>query len=300
MSWSERDIPSQAGRLAVVTGATGGIGLEAARALAAAGAQVVIASRDAAKGAAALAQLAGAAVSFERLDLAELASVRAFAQRMLDAGRSVDVLINNAGLMAPPKRAVTPDGVELQFGVNYLGHFALTGLLLPLLRQAASARVVDLSSLAHQMGRLDFADLQSDRYAPMKAYGRSKAAMLMFAQAFQRRSEAAGWGVSAYAAHPGWAMTGLMRPHDAVSRVAMKVADFVAPAIGQSAAAGALPTLYAATAPQARPGGYTGPDGGLELKGAPRPAKVAAFIHDVADQDRLWVESERLSGVAYG
>lgn len=304
MGWSVRDIPSQAGRLAVVTGATSGIGLEAARALAAAGAQVTIASRDPAKGAQAVSQLRGGpggeAVGFERLDLGDLASVRAFAGRMLAADRPVDLLVNNAGLMGPPRRETTVDGFERQFGVNYLGHFALTGLLLPLLRRAPGARVVDLASLAHAMGRLDFADLQSERYSPMKAYGRSKAAMLMFAQAFQRRSEAAGWGVSAFAAHPGFAITDLVRPQGGAGKLAVKAVALVAPAFGQPAAAGALPTLYAATAPDARPGGYTGPDGVLELKGAPRPAKVAGFIRDPADQDRLWGESERLTGVAYG
>ena len=301
MAWSAHDIPQQVGRLAVVTGATSGVGLEAARALLAAGAQVVIASRDAAKGAAALAALGGAdGVRFRRLDLGELASVRAFADGLLDDGAPVDILINNAGLMGPPRREVTPDGFERQFGVNYLGHFALTGLLLPLLRRASGARVVDLSSLAHGAGRLDFADLQSERYTPMRAYGRSKAAMLMFAETFQRRSEAAGWGVSAFAAHPGWAATDLLRPQDGPSRAMMGLAKLVEPALGQSAAQGALPVLYAATAPAARPGGYTGPDGFLELKGEPRPARVTAFIHDQADQDRLWAESERLTGVAYG
>ena len=304
MDWSAADIPDQAGRTAVVTGATGGLGYATAAALAVAGAQVVIASRDAGKGRVALEALRrdapAAEVRFALLDLAALASVRAFAQRMLEAGAPLDVLVNNAGIMAPSKRQTTPDGFERQFGVNYLGHFALTGLLLPLLQAGAGARVVDVSSLAHSAGRLDFADLQSERYSPMRAYGRSKAAMLMFAEAFQRRSLAAGWGVDAFAAHPGFAATDLVRAGEGGSKLAAKGIALVGPMLGQSAARGALPILYAATAPAAAPGGYTGPDGFMELKGAPKPAKVAAFIGDRDAQDRLWAESERLTGVRYG
>ena len=304
MGWSTADMPGQAGRLAVVTGGTGGLGFETVAALAAAGAHVVIASRDAGKGAEALARLAPRApreaVRFELMDLADLASVRDFAGRMLARDQPLDLLVNNAGVMGGAQRRLTADGFERQFGVNYLGHFALTGLLLPLLRRGAGARVVNVSSLAHQAGRLDFADLQSERYSAMAAYGRSKAAMLMFAQALQRRSSAQDWGVTAFAAHPGFSTTGLLRPDSAAARVAIKAVDLVAPLVGQSAAQGALPILYAATAPQAQPGGYTGPDGLLELRGAPKPAKVAPFIRDAAAQDRLWRDSERLTGVAYG
>ena len=304
MGWSTADMPTQAGRRAVVTGATGGLGFETAAALAAAGAQVVIASRDPAKGAQALERLAGraprGAVRFELLDLADLASVRAFAGRMLEEDRPLDLLVNNAGVMGGARRQLTADGFERQFGVNYLGHFALTGLLSPQLRRAGGARVVNVSSLAHQAGRLDFADLQSERYSPMAAYGRSKAAMLMFAQALQRRSEAQGWGVAAFAAHPGFSATGLLRPQGAAAKAVIKVVELAAPLVGQSAAQGALPILFAATAAQAQAGGYTGPDGALELRGAPKPAKVARFIDDPVAQDRLWTDSERLTGVSFG
>lgn len=304
MGWTTKDIPAQAGRLAVVTGATGGLGFEIAAALAAAGAQVVIASRDGAKGAAALARLHGrsppGAVRFEPLDLADLASVRAFADRLLEAGRPLHLLVNNAGVMGAPKRRTTTDGLEETFAVNHLGHFALTGRLLPLLRRAPGrSRVVAVSSLAHAAGRLDFADLQSGRYASMRAYGRSKAAALMFARAFQRRSEADGWEVDALAAHPGWAATDLLRPQAGLAGVLVKAVEAVAPAFAQSAAAGALPILYAATSPGAEPGGYYGPDGPLEVRGSPAPAKAAGFTGDVVDQDRLWAESERLTGVRF-
>lgn len=305
MRWTTTDIPPQAGRLAVVTGATGGLGFETAAALAAAGAQVVIASRDAAKGAAALARLAGRnpreAVRFERLDLADLASVRAFADGLVAAGRPVDLLVNNAGVMGAAKRRLTADGFEETFGVNHLGAFALTGRLLPLLRRAAGgARVVGVSSLAHAAGRLDFADLQSERYSGLKAYGRSKAALLMFMRALQRRSEAAGWGVRALAAHPGWAATDFLRPQPGLAGVLIKAVEAVAPVLSQPAAQGALPILYAATAPAAEPGGYYGPDGAMEVRGGPAPAKAAAFTGDLADQDRLWAQSERLTDVTFG
>lgn len=305
MRWTTTDIPSQAGRLAVVTGATGGLGFEVAAALAAAEAQVVIASRDAAKGAAALQRLQGrappGAVRFERLDLADLASVRAFADGLLEDGRPLDLLVNNAGVMGAPKRRLTVDGFEEMFGVNHLGAFALTGRLLPLLRRSErGARMVGVSSLAHAAGRPDFADLQSAKYSGMRAYGRSKAALLMFVRAFQRRSEAAGWGVEAVAAHPGWAATDLLRPQPGLAGVIVKAVEAVAPVFSQSAAQGALPILYAATAAVAEPGGYYGPDGALEVRGGPAPARAAAFTADVAEQDRLWAESERLTGVAFG
>lgn len=304
MRWTAKDIPRQAGRLAVVTGGTGGLGFETAAALLAAGAEVVIAARDPAKGRAALDRLGGRAprdaARFEALDLADLASVAAFSQRMAGAGRPLDLLVNNAGLMGPKARAVTTDGFELQFGVNFLGHFALTGRLLPLLRRGAGARVVDVASLAHFSGRPDFDDLQSEAYAPLRAYGRSKAALLLHAPALQRRSAAAGWGVSAYAAHPGFAATDLMRPGPGASRLAVKATEAAAPLLAQSAAQGALPILYAATSPQATPGGYYGPDGLLELRGHPKPARRAGFVDDAALQDRLWAAAEALTGVRYG
>src|SRR3954466_12906388 len=207
------DIPSQLGRTAVVTGATGGLGYEAALALAKAGAEVILTGRDDQKGRSAVEKIGhevtGSNVSYEQLDLASLASVADFAQRM-HARQSVDLLINNAGVMALPRRQTTADGFEMQFGTNYLGHFALTARLMPLLRRASGPRVVSLSSLAHRTGLIDFNDLQGARvYSPWKAYGQSKLACLMFALELQRRSDAAGWNLISNAAHPGFARTNL-------------------------------------------------------------------------------------------
>ena len=225
MGWTTADIPSQSGRLAVVTGATGGLGYETALALAAAGAEVVLAGRNDSKGANALARIRaahpGATVRFERLDLASLASVAAFAETMLAAGRGIDLLVNNAGVMAPPERQLTVDGFELQFATNYLGHFALTARLLPLLRRVPGARVVNVSSLAANLDSIDLTDLQSQRsYVPFRTYGMTKLAMLMFALEFQRRSEAAGWGIDGMAAHPGYARTDIISNGPAVARLA--------------------------------------------------------------------------------
>lgn len=301
MAWSGEDIPDQTGRLAVVTGSTGGLGLETARALVGAGAEVVVAARDPAKGAAAVGDL-GPRARFERLDLADLASVEDFAARLEREGRPLDLLVNNAGVMAPPDRVVTKEGFELQFGTNHLGPFALTGRLLPLLRRAAAARVVSVASVAARLGALDFGDLQSERrYSAWRAYGRSKLADLMFARELDRRSRSDGWGVRSVAAHPGWSRTDLMTP-----RPGMKGHWLFAPSklveglFSQSAAAGAAPILFAATAPDAKPGGYYGPQGAGEMKGPVGPAAAPRAAASEADAARLWEESERLTGVRYG
>ncbi|WP_043749536.1 SDR family NAD(P)-dependent oxidoreductase, partial [Imhoffiella purpurea] len=216
MDWTIDDIPSQKGRYAVVTGGTGGLGFETAFALAGAGAEVVLAGRDEAKATKALARIRaahpGARARFERLDLTSLDSVAEFAGGLLDAGRGIDLLVNNAGVMALPERQVTADGFERQIATNYLGHFALTARLLPLLRCVAGARMVAVSSLAANLESIDLADLQSEHaYLPFRTYGMTKLAMLMLALEFQRRSEIAGWGVQGLAAHPGWAGTDLIR-----------------------------------------------------------------------------------------
>ena len=210
---TRNDIPSQVGRTAIVTGATGGLGYETAVALAKAGADVILTGRDEQKGQAALDKISrevvGAKLSYEQLDLANLAAGAAFAKRM--QGRSsLDLLINNAGVMALPRRQTTADGFEMQFGTNHLGHFALTARLMPLLRRASAPRVVSVSSLAHRTGMIDFGDLQGSRiYSAWKAYGQSKLACLMFALELQRRSDAAGWNITSIAAHPGFARTNL-------------------------------------------------------------------------------------------
>lgn len=286
----------------MITG-TGGLGFEDALALARAGAEVILAGRNPTKGAASVARIReaapGAAVRFEALDLASLQSVADFAERLRSEQGGLNLLINNAGVMVPPVRQETADGFELQLGTNYLGHFALTAHLLPLLRQATDARVVTLSSVAARGGRLDFEDINAERaYRPMQSYGQSKLACLMFALEFQRRSEAGGWGVVAIASHPGVARTDLL--HNAPGRwSAMGLFRSLLPFAFQPAAQGALPTLFAATSAEARPGGYYGPDGLSETRGYPAPSRVPPLATDKADAERLWRVSEALTGVAF-
>jgi len=302
-AWTFSDIPSQQGRLAIVTG-TGGLGYETALALARAGGDVILAGRNPDKGTASVARIKAAVPSarivFEPLDLANLSSVEAFTGRMLAERRHLDLLVNNAGVMTPPLRETTRDGFELQFGTNYLGHFALTARLLPLLRQGHAPRVVNLSSIAHRNGRLHFDDLQWERaYKPWPAYGQSKIAMLMFALELQRRSDAAGWGLMSNASHPGYARTELIPNGPGTEGLFMKLSLLVQPILSQSAAAGALPTLFAATAPAAVGGAYYGPDGFYELKGPPKLAHIAPQARDRAAAARLWEVSERLTGAAF-
>src|SRR6202171_3718357 len=259
---TQAEIPSQLGRTAVVTGATGGLGYETALALAKAGSEVILTRRDARKGRSVIEKIShdvtGAKMSYEHLDLASLASVADFAQRM-HARHSLDLLINNAGVMALPRRQTTADGFEMQFGTNHLGHFALTARLMPLLRRASGPRVVSVSSLAHRTAFIDFDDLQGARvYSPWEAYGQSKLAMLMFALDLQRRSDERGWNLISNAAHPAFARTNLFAsgPGGPLSLAT----DFAAPFFGHSAADGARPILFAATKPDAKPGAYYGPD----------------------------------------
>jgi NAD(P)-dependent dehydrogenase (short-subunit alcohol dehydrogenase family) len=299
LGWSIADIPDQSGRIAVVTG-PGGLGFETALALAGAGARVILAGRNPDKGAAAVAAIKVKApradVAFAPLDLASLASVRACAAGLLTDLPRLDLLINNAGVMAPPTRKETADGFELQFGVNYLGHFALAACLLPLLRKGDRPRAVSLSSVAHRTGAIRFPDLQwRYGYSAWGAYGQSKLAMLMFALELQRRSDAAGWGLTSLAAHPGFARTELIANGPAPRGAVAGLNRLLQPMVSQSAAQGALPTLFAATAMQAVAGGYYGPDGLFELQGAPAPAKIAPKALRRDDAARLWQESERLT-----
>ncbi len=300
--WTASDIPSQSGRLAVVTG-TGGLGYEDALALARAGAEVIVAGRNPQKGTEAVARIRGevpsAKVRFEALDLASLASVAAFAARLRRSHDKLDLLINNAGVMVPPVRQETADGFELQFGTNYLGHFALTAHLLPLLRRGNAPRVISLSSVAARQGRIDFADLQSrTNYNAMAAYSQSKIACLMFAMELQRRSEAGKWGVTSIASHPGVARTELLHngpgEHSFEGRI-RSVLWFVFQPVWQ----GALPTLYAATSPEARGGAYYGPHALAETRGYPVPAKVPPEAGDLEVARRLWEVSEDLAGVRF-
>jgi NAD(P)-dependent dehydrogenase (short-subunit alcohol dehydrogenase family) len=312
--WTVDQIPSQAGRRVLITGANSGIGYYTALELARKGAYVLLACRDQARGDAALARLRAAVPSASAevvlLDLASLASVRAFAEAELALGVPLELLINNAGVMAPKKRLETRDGFELQFGTNVLGHFALTALLLPALQRAAASaahrpRVVTLASIAHKQGRLDFEDLQSTKnYSPMGAYRQSKLADLMFAFELDRRLRAAGGDaarVMSVAAHPGIANTNLFQVGDfhAVERL---MRSWVAVAIGallNSEAEGAVPTLFAATAAEAVSGGYYGPQGFQETRGGDvGVARVATQALDQAAA-RLWSKCEDLSGVSF-
>jgi NAD(P)-dependent dehydrogenase (short-subunit alcohol dehydrogenase family) len=287
VKWTADDIPAQDGRTFVITGANSGIGLEAARALGAAGAHVVVACRDTSKGDHAVAELEGD-FDVRRLDLADLSSVRAFAAEL---GRDVDVLIDNAGVMAVP-RGQTADGFELQLGTNHLGHFALAGLLLPRIRD----RVVTISSQAHRTGRINFGDLQSERhYQRWIAYGQSKLANLLFMMELARRLDAAGSALRSVAAHPGYSATNLQSHTQSIQDQLMGIANRL---IAQSAAMGALPTLYAATADL--PGAaYVGPDGLFEQRGHPKLVDMSGAAKNADAARRLWEISEELTGVRY-
>ena len=300
--WSLQDIPSSHGKLAIVTGATGGLGYETVVGLASAGAEIVLTGRSVDKGQSARKRVEravpGANVSFAMLDLASLASIRAFAATMMESPRPIDLLVNNAGVMQLPTRRLTEDGFELQFGTNHLSHFALTGLLLPLLRMAKAPRVVNVSSLAHRGGKIDFDNLQGERaYRPWAAYQQSKLANLLFTFELQRRSDANGWGLMSNAAHPGFARTDIIANGPGAGGIRGFLSRTIGPHVSQTAAAGALPTLFAATSPDAVPNGYYGPNGFYELKGPVAPAKVMPQAQDKAVAHRLWEVSEQLTGV---
>ena len=302
--WSLADIPSQRGKLAVITGATGGLGYETALALAGAGAEVLVTGRNTEKGRVAIERIKRAVpsanVRFEMLDLASLDLIRAFAAKMVANGQPLDLLINNAGVMDLPGRRLTEDGFEMQFGTNHLSHFALSGLLLPVLRSAEAPRVVNVSSLAHRGGKIDFDNLQAERkYRSWPAYQQSKLANLLFTFELQRRSDAGGWGLMSNAAHPGYARTDLIPNGPGTGGLKGAGAKLVGSFMSHSAAAGALPTLFAATSPTATPMGYYGPDGFYELKGAVAPAKVSSQAKDETVARKLWEISERLTGVKW-
>ncbi|MBD0324227.1 MAG: SDR family NAD(P)-dependent oxidoreductase [Aldersonia sp.] len=286
--WTESDIPAQHGRTFVVTGSNSGLGAAAAAAIAKAGGKVVLACRNTAK-ADEVARSIGANATVAKLDLADLSSVRAFA----DSIDAVDVLINNAGVMALPKRQ-TADGFEMQIGTNHLGHFALTGLLL----DKIGDRVVTLSSQAHQMGKIDLDDLNWERrrYQRWLAYGQSKLANLLFAFELQRRLANAGSKVISVAAHPGYASTNLQSHTESFLDAVMKFGNGI---VAQSAQMGALPELYAATAPDVTGGSYYGPDGFGGMRGYPTRSGSTARSKDEVMARKLWELSEKLTGVNY-
>ncbi|GAA0296154.1 oxidoreductase [Kineococcus aurantiacus] len=294
--WTAGDVPDQHGRVAVVTGANTGLGFETAAVLAARGATVVLAVRDVGRGEAAAARMGGD-VSVQRLDLSSLGSVREAAQALRAAHPRLDLLVNNAGVMYTP-RETTQDGFERQFGTNHLGHFTLTGLLLDALLPVPGSRVVTVSSLAHRFrAAIRFEDLQWERsYSRAGAYGQSKLANLLFTYELQRRLAARGAATIAVAAHPGVSNTELVRNSPAPVRAAMERFGSL---LAQPAAAGALPTLRAATDPAVLGGQYFGPGGPGESRGLPRPVVSSPQSHDLAVQQRLWAVSEELTGVRF-
>jgi NAD(P)-dependent dehydrogenase (short-subunit alcohol dehydrogenase family) len=298
--WTAREIPDQSGRVAVITGANSGLGLATARELARARAKVILGCRDETKGAAAGGEICndvpGADVHVARLDLADLGSVRIFAER-LDLPR-LDLLINNAGVMAPP-RGLTMDGFESQFGINHLGHFALTGLLLGKLLSSPAPRVVTVSSTLHRRGKINFSDLQGERgYNRWNAYSQSKLANLMFCFELQRRAAAAGSELQSMAAHPGYAATNLQfaGPSRVYERAFMALGNRF---FAQSAEMGALPTLRAATDPELPGASFLGPSGRGEQRGHPHVVRAAGRAYDEGSWRRLWEVSEELTGVRY-
>ena len=300
--WSAVEIPDLKGRSAVVTG-TGGLGFETALALVRAGCDVTIAGRNSQKGDDAVSRIAsavaGAKVRFGKLDLADRSSIATFTRRFNGENVSLDILINNAGIMMPPQRQETREGFELQFATNYLGHFALTAQLMPLLSKTRDARVVTVSSLAARGANIDFGDINCQRhYRPMAAYSQSKLACLMFALELQARSEAAGWGVSSIAAHPGISRTDLLRNaagRNSLQGMARTFLWFLLQPVEQ----GAMPQLYAATSSQARPGGYYGPDRLGETRGRPQPARIPPQALEPASNKRLWEVSEAMAEVEF-
>ena len=305
--WTAADIPDQSGRTALVTGANSGLGLQTAKALATAGATVLLGCRDPKRASDAASEISAAApeatVEVVELDLSDLASVERAAAEVSSRPEPLDLLVNNAGVMAPPRRE-TKDGFELQLGTNHLGHFALTGRLIDKLLGAGAPRVVNVSSMAHRAGKMDFDDLNWERgYSRWPAYGRSKLANLLFTGELARRAEAAGTSLIAAAAHPGYASTNLqtsgpgMGPLGVVAKPLARVANFF---LGQSDATGALPSLYAATARDVEPDDYIGPDGLGEQRGHPTKVGRSSRASDPVAAERLWKVSEELTGVGFG
>jgi NAD(P)-dependent dehydrogenase (short-subunit alcohol dehydrogenase family) len=303
-------VPDLSGRLALITGANSGLGLGLAGRLARAGAEVVLAVRNRAKGEAAVEQIRSsipsAKLALKSLDLASLDSVAALGEELNADGRPIDILINNAGIMTPPKRATTTDGFELQFGSNYLGHFALTAYLLPLLRAAGTARVTSLGSLVNRLGRIHFDDLQSRaHYSPNRAYAQSKLAVLMFARELDRLSRERGWGIVSNAAHPGFTRTNLQITgpgHGTSGNSALErfyAFTFRLPFAYQDVESGILPALYAATSVHANGGEYYGPNGFGEIMGLAAVATIPKRARVLKDNQRLWTVSQDLTGLTY-
>ena len=303
--WTAQDIPDLTGKTVIVTGANSGLGYETARALARKNAHVVLAVRSQERGEAAIKQilqeLPTALLEFMPLDLSNLASISQFAETFKATHSQLDILANNAGIMDIPYQK-TADGFEMQFGTNHLGHFALTGLLLPVIEATPNARVVNVSSFLHILGKLNFDNLQSEKkYSPYGAYGASKLANLLFTYELQRKFAQAGIKAISVASHPGYAATNLQLVRAKMQQASFKV-RFISKQnelFGQSAAMGALPTLYAATAPEVHGGEYIGPGGFLHMRGYPKEVHSKKMSHDQALARKLWQVSEDLTGVNY-
>ena len=302
--WTAAAMPAQNGKTVLVTGANSGIGYQAAVELARHGAHVLLGCRSVSKGEAALERLRrevpGAQVELAVLDMASLDAIRSFASKFVESGKALDVLINNAGVMALPKRELTPDGFERQMGTNHLGHFALTGLLLPALKRSSAPRVVTVASLAHRNGKIDLGNLQSEKsYEGWAAYNTSKLANILFAKELDRRAKTAGLNLLSVPVHPGISRTSIFENGPGSAGLKAKVMSLVAPLLMQDDAMGALPTLYGATSPDVNGGEYIGPDGLAEFKGYPKVVQPRAQALDEDKALQLWKESEKLTGVSY-
>lgn len=304
MTWTANNIPAQAGRRVIITGANSGIGFHAALELARNGAEVILPARSETKAEDAVrrirAEVPQAKLVPALLDLASLSSVRRFAAMIAERfpGPSIDVLINNAGVMAVPMREVTEDGFERQFATNFLGPFALTALLFPHLKPTAGTRIVTLASIIVHQGKIDFDNLQGERkYVPLGgAYAQSKLADLIFALEFHRRLSRVGSPIASIAAHPGIAVTNLQVHLSGLYKLLGRI---LAPVIAQSAQQGSLPELFAATSPDAVPGGYYGPNGVRECRGFPAPGRIPAAAVDETLARTLWQTAERLTGIPF-
>jgi NAD(P)-dependent dehydrogenase (short-subunit alcohol dehydrogenase family) len=301
--WTTADIPNLAGKVIIVTGGNSGLGYESVKAFAEKGATVIIGSRSMDKAEAAKKEIAGqlskAKIEVIQLDLMELKSVKTFVQQFKSQYNRLDVLLNNAGIMMNPY-TLTKDGFESQMGTNHLGHFALTGLLIDLIKATSGSRVVNVSSNAHKWGKMDFSNLLFEKgkdYTPMKAYGRSKLANLLFTYELQKRFDAGNTTSMAIAAHPGASMTNLGRYME--DKLFFKLLLPFAGIMTQNQASGALPQIRAAVDPAVKPAQYYGPDGFNQMKGAPVVVESNAASHNADDASMLWEASEKLTGVAF-
>jgi NAD(P)-dependent dehydrogenase (short-subunit alcohol dehydrogenase family) len=302
--WTPKEIPSQIGKLAIVTGANSGIGYHTGLELARAGATVIMACRNAQKAEAAKAKILAAVLQAKLevaiVDMANLDSIRAFADAFVATDRKLDMLINNAGVMGMPQRTPTAQGFEAQFGINHLGHFALTGELMPALLKTPGSRVVTVASIAHKSGRMRFEDPNWERaYDPRKAYQQSKLANILFGLELDRRLKRANADVASIVAHPGVAMTSIVNNGMGVNLKTKIINGLILPLLAQSEARGAWPTLYAATSPEAQSGHYYGPDGIAEIKGTPVEVKPKPQALDPVAAARLWHISEQMTAVEY-